>query len=86
MTDRNALSGTIPTEIGNLSALTGFGLGDNNELTGTIPTEIGNLSVVRSFYLGEWAFISRAKKDSNPVRLPHTFSCSAGFLPIDRKQ
>ena len=38
----NNLSGTIPTEIGNLKELTQIYL-DNNKLSGSIPTEIGNL-------------------------------------------
>ena len=38
----NYLTGTIPTEIGNLQALVELDL-DGNDLTGTIPTEIGNL-------------------------------------------
>jgi Leucine-rich repeat (LRR) protein len=39
----NDLTGTIPTELGNLSNLTTLYLYDN-ELTGSIPTELGNLS------------------------------------------
>ena len=41
--DFNQLSGTIPTELGELGSLTGldFGL---NELSGTIPTELGALT------------------------------------------
>ncbi|MDM8520113.1 clostripain-related cysteine peptidase [Anaerolineales bacterium HSG6] len=40
--DRNQLTGTIPTELGNLANLTGLYLYEN-QLTGTIPTELGNL-------------------------------------------
>ena len=39
------ISGTLPTEIGNLSALTDLTL-SNNLLSGTIPTEIANLANV----------------------------------------
>lgn len=40
--DENNLTGTIPSSIGNLTALTSLDLSENN-LTGTIPNEIGNL-------------------------------------------
>ena len=39
----NEMTGTIPSELGNLSELTHLGLHYNN-LTGTIPSELGNLS------------------------------------------
>ena len=41
--DGNNLSGTIPTELGNLTSLTELGF-YNNELSGEIPTELGNLT------------------------------------------
>jgi Leucine-rich repeat (LRR) protein len=41
--ESNELTGTIPTELGNLSNLTRLSL-SSNKLTGTIPTELGNLS------------------------------------------
>jgi hypothetical protein len=104
MTVDNALTGPIPSEIGNLSALTLLVLrklasinrvkndshyvrlshtflvlpdssrmtGDN-ALTGSIPTEIGNLSELLDLHLCEWASMNRAKNDSHPVRLSHTF-------------
>ena len=37
------LTGSIPTELGNLTILTTLYL-DNNQLTGSIPTELGNLA------------------------------------------
>jgi hypothetical protein len=39
---RNGLSGTIPSSIGELTAVTAMYL-DNNELTGRIPSEIAKL-------------------------------------------
>ncbi len=39
----NQLSGTIPSELGNLSNLVALGLWDN-QLSGSIPSELGNLS------------------------------------------
>ena len=39
----NRLSGTIASELGNLTNLTRLDLG-NNQLTGTIPSELGNLT------------------------------------------
>jgi Leucine-rich repeat (LRR) protein len=46
----NSLTGSIPTELGNLSNLTILSL-SSNDLTGTIPTELGNLSNLTSLYL-----------------------------------
>ena len=39
----NQLSGTIPSELGNLANLTALWL-NNNQLSGTIPSELGNLA------------------------------------------
>ena len=44
------LTGSIPSEIGNLTNLRSLSLG-LNELTGSIPPEIGNLTNLRSLYL-----------------------------------
>ncbi len=41
--NNNSLTGSLPTELGNLGRLTSLGLYDNN-LTGSIPAELGNLS------------------------------------------
>ena len=46
----NELTGTIPTEIGQLTNLTHLYL-DNNQLTGPIPTEIGQLTNLTHLYL-----------------------------------
>ena len=48
----NALTGTIPPEIGNLTNLTRLIL-SSNALTGTIPPEIGNLTNLRELQLQE---------------------------------
>jgi Leucine-rich repeat (LRR) protein len=47
---RNKLTGTIPTELGNLSQLKSLDL-YRNELAGTIPTELGNLSNLTWLFL-----------------------------------
>ncbi|GAB4343467.1 MAG: hypothetical protein Kow0089_19280 [Desulfobulbaceae bacterium] len=46
----NNLSGTIPTELGNLSQLTAISLSDNS-LSGSIPGELGNLTGLEYLYL-----------------------------------
>jgi len=48
--NQNNLVGTIPPEIGNLSALIRLNL-HNNKLSGSIPGEIGNLSELRQIWL-----------------------------------
>jgi Leucine-rich repeat (LRR) protein len=47
----NNLTGTIPSQIGNLTNLTELHLG-GNQLTGTIPSQIGNLTSLMSLSLG----------------------------------
>ena len=46
----NQLSGTVPAELGNLTALTYLSLG--GDLSGTIPTELGNLTALTHLNLG----------------------------------
>lgn len=48
---KNGLSGTIPTEIGNLTETTFLDLG-NNELNGEIPPTVGNLTKLTELRLG----------------------------------
>ena len=48
----NRLSGSIPTELGNLTGLEDLRL-HNNKLSGTIPTELGQLSSLTSLSLGD---------------------------------
>ena len=47
----NQLSGTIPPELGNLSALTYLALG-RNQLSGTVPPTLGNLTALTALSLG----------------------------------
>ena len=47
----NQLTGSIPTQIGNLSSLRELYL-QNNQLTGSIPTQLGNLSNLWLMFLG----------------------------------
>ena len=49
---RNALTGPIPPELGNLSSLESLNLG-GNALTGPVPPELGNLSSLVVLGLGE---------------------------------
>ena len=46
------MSGTIPSEIGNLTSLRDLEL-DDNQLSGTIPSEIGNLTSLRDLELDD---------------------------------
>ena len=48
--DKNALTGTIPTELGNIQNIVLFEL-DENALTGSIPTEVGRMTSVRKLDL-----------------------------------
>ena len=47
-----SLTGTIPTEIGNLTNLSNLDFGDNH-LTGSVPSEIGNLTNLKSILIQE---------------------------------
>jgi len=46
----NKLTGSIPTELGNLTALTFIDL-SGNQLSGAIPTELGNLTALNNLVL-----------------------------------
>ena len=52
----NKLTGSIPSQIGNLVALNVITLG-GNELMGSIPTEIGNCVLLKTFNLGQYTLI-----------------------------
>ncbi|KAK3242307.1 hypothetical protein CYMTET_47995 [Cymbomonas tetramitiformis] len=43
----NSLTGTLPTELGNLTDLTHLSFADNR-LTGTVPTELGRLTLLEN--------------------------------------
>ncbi len=45
------MTGSIPTELGNLSRLLRLSLADN-DLSGSIPTQLGSLSKVTHLHLG----------------------------------
>ena len=48
--EEDGISGTIPTELGNLTALTSLDI-SYNQLTGSIPTQIGSLTALTSLDL-----------------------------------
>jgi hypothetical protein len=48
--DNNKLVGTIPSSIGQLTAMVFLALG-NNQLTGTIPSQLGQLTAMRELWL-----------------------------------
>lgn len=48
----NNLSGSLPTEIGDLTNLKELSLGSNH-LTGAIPTSVGNLTALETLYLSK---------------------------------
>jgi len=53
--DDNALSGTLPSELGNLTNLQWLDLG-GNQLSGELPSSLGNLTDLRLLWLGGNAF------------------------------
>merc|ERR1712187_1056402 len=48
--ENNGITGTLPTELGNLNSLLELTL-YNNAITGTLPTELGNLNELEYLYL-----------------------------------
>ena len=50
--ESNNLDGTIPTDIGVLTALESLNMA-GNALTGSLPTEIGNLTLLHNIHLGD---------------------------------
>ena len=52
LVEESFLSGPIPSDLGNLSALKWLGLREN-ELTGTIPTEVGMLPSLLSLWFSK---------------------------------
>lgn len=47
----NRFEGTIPTELGALTGLIVFDMGDNMNLNGTIPTDLGLMTAMQGLYL-----------------------------------
>ena len=50
--DDNALTGPIPTQVGQLTSLEWLDL-DDNALSGPIPTEVGQLTSLNGLYLND---------------------------------
>lgn len=86
----NEVSGTLPTEIGQLSKLQQFVAG-NNSISGTIPTEIVDMSSLRVFTFennrvsGEPVTLRPPRGFSLPLS-PHsqeaTVATSASYSPL----
>ena len=55
--EENDFTGTIPTELGNLTSLEDLWLNDN-KLTGTIPTQLAQLMELEKIYLQGNMFIN----------------------------
>jgi hypothetical protein len=55
--DENKLTGTIPTEIGNMIDLT-FLLLHNNQLVGEVPTELGYATPLSKCLVLPWTIVS----------------------------
>ncbi|MDM8567849.1 hypothetical protein QUF74_19650 [Candidatus Halobeggiatoa sp. HSG11] len=65
----NQLTGTIPTELGNLSNLQQFWL-SSNQLTGTIPIELGNLANLQIIHLEDNKLCGEIPASFNATNLP----------------
>ncbi len=48
----NELTGSLPSELGNINSLNGLWLRDN-QLTGSIPSELGSLKILQYLYLND---------------------------------
>jgi len=82
----NSLSGSIPSELGNLTNLTGLYLNDNS-LSGSIPSELGNLTNLRSLYLYNNSLSGNIPPElgnlSMLVRLPLGRNSLSGDIPSE---
>ena len=82
----NQLSGAIPSQLGNLSNLTGLDLG-GNQLSGAIPAELGNLSNLTGLGLGgnqlTGAIPSRLGNLSNLAYLRLNHNQLTGAIPSE---
>ena len=50
LVEQHGLQGTLPTEIGLLSAVTNFGMRWNGGIDGTLPTEIGMMTLLSTYF------------------------------------
>jgi hypothetical protein len=73
----NQLSGTIPTEIGNLSNLRHLNL-DSNKLSGNIPSELGNLTELHDLDLSDNQLMG-----SIPTSFTNLINMASGWLNLD---
>ena len=74
----NGLSGTLPVELGNLSALENLLL-YSNALTGSIPTQLGNLSSLESLSLN-----NNALSGAIPSELGNLSNLTTLYLSINQ--
>ena len=81
----NQLSGSIPTELGELTKLTRLDLG-GSRLTGPIPTELGDLSNLVSLYLSSNQLLGAVPVElGKPPNLEHLFLAGnslSGCIPL----
>lgn len=74
----NNLSGTIPPELGDLTALTELRL-NGNQLSGTIPSELGNLTALTALNLSD-----NQLSGTIPPELGNLFNLDALYLASNR--
>ena len=70
--DRNHLSGKLPTELGNLNGLDSLDL-RSNSLTEKIPSELGKLFKLRYLYLGKLSPAKFSRRQVNSYCRPFMF-------------
>ena len=76
------LVGTIPPEIGNLTALSFLSLGDNR-LTGEIPPEVGNLTSLTTLLLHDNELTGRLPRELGKLTALRMFSINRNKLSSD---
>jgi hypothetical protein len=67
------LTGTIPSEIGNLVTLESL-IANDNALSGNIPSEIGNLSMLKNLYLNHNAFSGHIRSEIGNLVMMETLN------------